>query len=126
MSLLVICIFDILDNGMFGIVKNFWFTTFKIEENIESENKCERIHKTLRKIELAHIENVRLLRVDARLAMVRYFQPRSLERIHCLFPCPWPKKNQVKHRLFSRDFLKLLNNPVFLSKSKSITSLSSE
>jgi tRNA (guanine-N7-)-methyltransferase len=75
-----------------------------IEENVE------RIHKTLRKLEAAKIGNVRLLHVDARLAMERLFSPRSITRIHCLFPCPWPNKNQVKHRLFAHDFIKLLNN----------------
>lgn len=75
-----------------------------IEENIE------RIHKTLRKIEAARINNVRLLHIDARLAFERLFIEQSLDRIHCLFPCPWPNKNQVKHRLFSHNFLKLLNN----------------
>lgn len=75
-----------------------------IEENVE------RIYKTLRKIESAKIQNVRLLHVDARLVLERFFPSRSVAHIHCLFPCPWPKKNQVKHRLFSRDFLKLLNH----------------
>lgn len=75
-----------------------------IEENVE------RIHKTLRKIEADKIKNVRLLHVDARLAMERLFSPRSIARIHCLFPCPWPNKNQVKHRLFANAFIRLLNN----------------
>lgn len=75
-----------------------------IEENVE------RIHKTLRKIDAAKIKNVRLLHVDARLAMERLFSSRSVDRIHCLFPCPWPNKNQIKHRLFAHDFIKLLNN----------------
>jgi tRNA (guanine-N7-)-methyltransferase len=75
-----------------------------IEENVE------RIHKTLRKIELAKIENVRLMHVDARLAFERFFPSKTIARIHCLFPCPWPRKNQVKHRLFSKTFLMLLNN----------------
>ncbi len=75
-----------------------------IEENVE------RIYKTLKKIECAKLENVRLLHVDARLVLERFFPSRSITRVHCLFPCPWPKKNQVKHRLFSKNFLKLLNN----------------
>lgn len=75
-----------------------------IEENIE------RIHKTLRKIDAFELSNVRLLHIDARLAFHRYLAERSVSRVHCLFPCPWPKKNQVKHRLFSRKFLKILNN----------------
>jgi tRNA (guanine-N7-)-methyltransferase len=75
-----------------------------IEENVE------RIHKTLRKIEVAGLTNIRLLHVDARLAFQRYFQEKSICTIHCLFPCPWPKKNQIKHRLFFRSFLKQLNH----------------
>lgn len=75
-----------------------------IEENIE------RIHKTLRKLEFAKIANVRLMHVDARLALERYFSARTIHHLHCLFPCPWPRKNQVKHRLFSNGFLKLINN----------------
>lgn len=75
-----------------------------IEENVE------RIHKTLRKIDAAGLSNVRLLHIDARLAFSRYFQEKSIAMIHCLFPCPWPNKNQVKHRLFSRSFFKLINH----------------
>jgi tRNA (guanine-N7-)-methyltransferase len=75
-----------------------------IEENVE------RIHKTLRKIELAGLTNVRLMRIDARLAFERLFLSKTITRIHCLFPCPWPNKNQVKHRLFSKAFIKLLND----------------
>lgn len=74
------------------------------------EENTERIHKTLRKIDAAGLSNVRLLHIDARLVFERFFNEQSLERVHCLFPCPWPKKNQVKHRLFSRKFLQLLNN----------------
>lgn len=75
-----------------------------IEENVE------RIHKTLRRLEAAKVANVRLMHVDARLAFERYFPARTITHLHCLFPCPWPRKNQVKHRLFSNSFLKLVNN----------------
>lgn len=75
-----------------------------IEENIE------RIHKTLRKIDAGGLTNVRLLHIDARLAFAKYTAERSVHEVHCLFPCPWPRKNQEKHRLFSRNFLKLLNS----------------
>lgn len=54
--------------------------------------------------------NIRLLRVDATVAFERFFLPRSINRVTCLFPCPWPKKSHVKYRLFSRDFLCLLNS----------------
>lgn len=55
-------------------------------------------------------KNLRLLRVDATVALQRLFVARSLDKVTCLFPCPWPKTAHIKHRLFSRDFLCLLNN----------------
>ncbi len=55
-------------------------------------------------------ENLRLLRIDATVALQRLFAPRVLSAVTCLFPCPWPKKDHVKHRLFSYDFLRLLNS----------------
>lgn len=55
-------------------------------------------------------KNLRLLRIDATVALQRLFRPCSIGRVTCLFPCPWPKKTHIKHRLFSRDFLCLLNS----------------
>ncbi len=55
-------------------------------------------------------ENIRLLRVDATVALQRFFPPRLLDHVTCLFPCPWPKKSHSKYRLFSRNFLVLLNS----------------
>ncbi|MDP2653603.1 MAG: hypothetical protein Q8Q08_06170 [Candidatus Omnitrophota bacterium] len=56
--------------------------------------------------------NIRILQVDARVAFERLFVPKSIARIYALFPCPWPKKGHVKHRLFARDFLRLLNSRI--------------
>ena len=56
------------------------------------------------------LSNIRILKVDARLAFERLFHPESIEKVYCLFPCPWPKKAHVRHRLFSADFLRLLNS----------------
>ena len=78
------------------------------------ELNWERICKTLANIEKQRAQgrsrNIRLLKIDARVAFERLFLPRSIENIHCLFPCPWPKKKHVKHRLFSRTFLQLINS----------------
>jgi len=82
------------------------------------EQDWERIFKTVRHIDRLNrqggakkiIQNVRVIRVDARVAFERLFKNRTVERIYCLFPCPWPKKNHIKHRLFSTDFLKLVNS----------------
>ena len=56
------------------------------------------------------LENVRVIKVDAAVALRRFFRPREIENIYCLFPCPWPKKGHARNRLFSQDFLRLTNS----------------
>lgn len=77
-----------------------------------------RVRKFLRKIELKIaasndedvVNNIRVLRVDAVVAFERLFAPRTIHNIYCLFPCPWPKKRHIKHRIFSHEFLRLVNS----------------
>jgi tRNA (guanine-N7-)-methyltransferase len=68
------------------------------------------VQRGLRKIAQTAVPNVRLVQVEARLAMQRLFRPLSLQRVYALFPCPWPKERHAKRRLFSRAFLQLLNS----------------
>jgi len=68
------------------------------------------IRKLLRAIARQGIENIRVIQADARVALEWLFPQRSLAMIYSLFPCPWPKKRHHKHRLFSRDFLRLANS----------------
>ncbi|MFA5262107.1 MAG: hypothetical protein WC450_12860 [Candidatus Omnitrophota bacterium] len=78
----------------------------------------QRIKKTLHKIWVIRqpagqnpcAENIRILQVEADVALRRLFVPRSLQRVYCLFPCPWPKKGHVKYRLFSRPFCQVVNS----------------
>jgi tRNA (guanine-N7-)-methyltransferase len=74
------------------------------------EQYCERIHRTLRKLSRTGLDNVRVLRLDARAGFERYFAPKTVTLAHCLYPPPWPKKSDAKHRLFTGDFLKLVNS----------------
>jgi tRNA (guanine-N7-)-methyltransferase len=74
------------------------------------EQYCERIHRTLRKLSRTGLDNVRVLRLDARAGLERYFYPKTIAMVHCLYPPPWPKKSDTKHRLFTEDFLKLVNS----------------
>ena len=74
-----------------------------------------RVKKTLHKIcalrQAGQFDGqVRLLQADVTVAFERFFRPQSISRIYCLFPCPWPKKGHVKHRLFSRSFTQLVNS----------------
>jgi len=81
------------------------------------EQQWERVKKTLRKAQLARAENpavnfnnVRVLQADVLVVLERLLRPLSVSRIYCLFPCPWPKKKHIRHRLFSADFLRLVNS----------------
>lgn len=74
------------------------------------ELKWASVQKALRNIDQAKATNIRLLLVDARVAFDRLFPPQSLHRVYALFPDPWPKKRHLKNRLFSHDFLTLLNS----------------
>ena len=68
------------------------------------------VRRTLRKIALAGVSNVRILLLDARVAFERLFCQKSLNAVYALFPFPWPKKRHVKHRFFSHGFFKLMNS----------------
>ena len=74
------------------------------------EQYCERIQRTLRKLSRTGFDNVRVMRLDARAGFERYFDPKTITRVHCLYPPPWPKKSDIKHRMFTADFLKLVNS----------------
>jgi len=56
------------------------------------------------------LERLKVLQVDAWVALKRLFCQRTLAGAVCLFPCPWPKDRHEKHRLFSKGFLELLNS----------------
>lgn len=74
------------------------------------EEYCERVSRTLRKLSRVTSANVRVLRLDVRPAFQYLFAPRSIAYIHCLFPPPWPKKSDIKHRLLTTEFLRLSNS----------------
>ena len=68
------------------------------------------MQRALRQTARRQVPNVRLLLIDAHLAVQRLFSPQALQRVYSLFPCPWPKERHAKHRLFSHSFLKLVNS----------------
>jgi tRNA (guanine-N7-)-methyltransferase len=74
------------------------------------EQDAKRTIKTLKKINKAGLTNVRLLKLDAVQGLEHLFSPASLRKVHCLFPCPWPKKRHTKHRLFQGDVLRLIHS----------------
>lgn len=74
------------------------------------EQSWECIQRASRKIFQAGVPNARLVQADVRVALERLFARESVDGMCALFPCPWPKKAHVKHRLFSSDFLRLANS----------------
>lgn len=61
--------------------------------------------KTCAKIDEAGINNVRVMRIEARWLMGRGLSPESLAAVYINCPDPWPKKRHRQRRLVNRDFL---------------------
>lgn len=74
------------------------------------EINFDLIKKASRRIDAKNIQNVRLLKIHAAVALDYLFAPKTIEQIYALFPFPWPKKRHVRHRLFTTKFLKLANS----------------
>lgn len=67
------------------------------------------VRRCLRRLAQAASQNVRILQMDAHVA-VRYLLPsQSIEKFVALFPCPWPKRDHERFRLFSTEFMGHLN-----------------
>jgi tRNA (guanine-N7-)-methyltransferase len=69
------------------------------------ERLLGRLRKTDRKVLRENLQNVRLLRIEARY-FVEYLLPRaSAQAIHVYFPDPWPKRRHWKNRLIDAGFV---------------------
>jgi len=64
--------------------------------------------KTCAKIDAAGLDNVRVVRVEARWLLASGLQPESLSAVYINCPDPWPKKRHRQRRLVNRDFLETL------------------
>lgn len=61
--------------------------------------------KTCKKIDEAGVQNVRVMRVEARWLLDKGLQPESLSAVYINCPDPWPKKRHWSRRLVNREFL---------------------
>ncbi len=68
------------------------------------------VHRALRRIDRAKLENVRVMHLDIRAVLKYLFGPRSVAGIRAMFPSPWPKRKSVRKRTFDRPFLDLARN----------------
>ncbi|MCQ2379179.1 MAG: methyltransferase domain-containing protein [Victivallaceae bacterium] len=63
-----------------------------------------RLRKLVRHSHRDGVENIEILRVEARVLVARMLPDRSLDRIHLLCPDPWPKERHRGNRLLCSDF----------------------
>lgn len=65
--------------------------------------------KTCRKVDRNRLGNVRVLRIEARQLLARFFEPETLHALYINCPDPWPKKRHHQRRLVNSDFLALIH-----------------
>lgn len=70
----------------------------------------ESVKRALRRVAKGGLTNVAVLEAPAHMVLEWAFAPASIDRAYCLFPCPWPKERHERHRLFTTDFLRILNS----------------
>ncbi len=84
------------------------------------------------------LENLRLLRVEARHLVSIMLEDSFLDRLHILCPDPWPKDKHRAHRLLASDFMAQVSrvlkpgavfhfatdDPVYMAAVKSVVAMS--
>ena len=71
---------------------------------LAAEPFLDGVAKALAHVEAGGIENVRMVRGDARL-LVQQIADTSLSRVFILFPDPWPKARHRKRRIVQPEFV---------------------
>lgn len=76
------------------------------------EIKRGRFKKAARKAEKLCIQNLKLINIEAEIALKQIFSKNSFKEVFINFPDPWPKNKHTKHRLFNSSFTTLLSQTV--------------
>ena len=63
-----------------------------------------RLRKVVKRANRMELENLAVLRTEARHLIALMMPDRALDRIHLLCPDPWPKNRHRGHRLLCCDF----------------------
>jgi tRNA (guanine-N7-)-methyltransferase len=74
------------------------------------EKKAGMITEVSKRVTCLKLNNIRLLESCAKDAFTDLFPASSISRAYSLFPDPWPKRKHLQYRLFSSEYLRLLNN----------------
>lgn len=64
--------------------------------------------KTCRRLDDAGLDNVRVMRIEARQLLTNHARPGSLAAVYINCPDPWPKKRHRERRLVNVPFLNLI------------------
>lgn len=72
------------------------------------EIKRGRFRKAARAAGVLSLENLKLLHIEAEIALRQVFRERMFDLVLVNFPDPWPKKKHSKHRMFNREFISCL------------------
>jgi tRNA (guanine-N7-)-methyltransferase len=72
------------------------------------ERLLGRLRKIERKSRRNHLENVRLIRIEAAYLTQFLLPAGSVAAVHIYFPDPWPKRRHWKNRLVTPEFTELL------------------
>jgi len=69
------------------------------------EIKHNRFKKAINNVRKNGINNVKLLHMDAKIALDEVFKPCTFIEVYINFPDPWPKDRHKKHRIINNLFL---------------------
>lgn len=69
------------------------------------EVKYYRFNKAVKLVENMSIKNVKLIHIEASIAVQELFKDDVIDKVYINFPDPWPKEKHLKHRLINDNFL---------------------
>lgn len=69
------------------------------------EIKYFRFKKALNLLQKHRISNVKLIHIEASIAVQQVFDKKIFHGVYINFPDPWPKEKHTKHRLINERFL---------------------
>lgn len=72
------------------------------------ERMLPRVRKMDKKATRLHLDNVRILRLEAFYTFYYLLPIHGVRTVYVFFPDPWPKRKHHSHRLFAPKFLEAL------------------
>lgn len=76
------------------------------------EKKRGRFKKAVKLADKLYISNLKLLNMEAEIALSQIFNKNLFDIVYINFPDPWPKNKHLKHRLFNPLFIKNLSKVI--------------